>query len=102
MLQLKVGTPPARHPTRIEWGTQAIARMATRQNGQYVTQGIGLLPDNPVAILAHDRQTVQYHRLPGTDNRPEPVAVEFLCDLKVDIHDTDVPAVLSKYDTHRR
>ena len=40
---------------------------------------------NPIAVLAHDRHTMQYRGLSRTDYRPQPAEIEFVRQLNVNI-----------------
>ena len=58
---------------------------AGRENRSHAVAGFGALPNDPIAILAHDGDAIEDNRLAGRQERNRFVPVEFPRQLEVDV-----------------
>jgi len=56
------------------------------------SQRLGILPQDPAPVLAHDGQAMEDDRLSGCDDGAQSAGIEPVCESKIDVHGAMVTA----------
>ena len=87
---LQVRAPPAAEPALVERGAEAVGGAMAGEDQQHVRHRLRVLTQNPVAVLAHDRELVLDDGLTAADHRADPAVVELVREANVDVHSSSL------------
>ena len=84
--ELEVAGPSTCEPLNIERRSRSIRRAVRTEYVEHAVAGVSRLAKDPVAIFAHDGDSVMHDRLPRGERDDRTARVELTRQFEVDIH----------------
>ena len=79
-------TPARSHPAQVEWRPETVAGAAPFQSVEHVVDRFLSFAQDPIAVLAGDREPQQHHRLTVAHDCAQTTGVELARELQIDRH----------------
>jgi hypothetical protein len=86
VLEFEVCAPSTGHPAYVEGGAESVASPVSREQPDDMGESFAVFPQDPVAILARDRQTMEDGSLTATDDGTKATSVELAREIQIDRH----------------